>query len=358
MDEPLHAIIYGKSGSGKTYLQTKISECLPDESVRTITSLTENTLYYSAKDFWKHKVLLIEDLEGVYNAFLPLREFMSKQSITKLTTDKDAKGNNVQKVLSVEGPICVSGATTQGNIYEDNANRSFLLHVDETSGHAREVMNYQRNLQAGLINELEQDQNRQLLKNAQRLLHKVKVINPYAPELDIPECVFKKLRTNMHYLKLIEIITFYHQQGREWKQDREGRLYIETTLEDIELANWLVKDTLLRKSDELGGDLRSFFESLKSYLADSRKREQNSFYSKDVRRHFRLHPMKLSRNLVNLEKRGFIKLVSANRQSGYEYQVISWDDYETLKNNVDILDRIMEKLKQKGVPAEKQLVNS
>jgi DNA primase catalytic core len=359
LDEPLHAIIYGKSGSGKTYLQTKISECLPDESVRTITSLTENTLYYSAKDFWKHKVLLIEDLEGVYNAFLPLREFMSKQSITKLTTDKDAKGNNVQKVLMVEGPICVSGATTQGNIYEDNANRSFLLHVDETPGHAREVMNYQRNHQAGLINELEQDQNRQLLKNAQRLLHKVRVINPYAPQLDIPECVFKKLRTNMHYLKLIEIITFYHQQGREWKQDREGRLYIETALEDIELANSLVKDTLIRKSDELGGDLRSFFESLKHYLqSQNRNGEQNSFYSKDIRRHFRLHPMKLSRNLVNLEKRGFIKLVSANRQSGYEYQVISWDDYQVLKSDVNILDRIMERLKQKSNTANKQLVNS
>jgi DNA primase len=357
LDEPLHAIIYGKSGSGKTYLQTKISECLPDESVRTITSLTENTLYYSTKDFWKHKVLLIEDLEGVYNAFLPLREFMSKQSISKFTTEKNAKGENEQRILMVEGPICVSGATTQGNIYEDNANRSFLLHVDETPGHAREVMTYQRNHQAGLINELEQDQNRQILKNAQRLLHKVRVINPYAPELDIPECVFKKLRTNMHYLKLIEIITFYHQHGREWKQDREGRPYIETTLEDIEMANWLVKDTLIRKSDELGGDMRSFFESLKSYLTGNRKGEQNSFYSKDIRRHFRLHPMKLSRNLVNLEKRGFIKLISANRQSGYEYQVISWDDYEALKNNVDILDRIIEKLKQKSVPAEKQLVN-
>jgi DNA primase len=69
---------------------------------------------------------------------------MSKQSISKLTTDKDAKGNNVQKVLVVEGPICVSGATTKANIYEDNANRSFLLHVDESPGHAKEVMDYQR----------------------------------------------------------------------------------------------------------------------------------------------------------------------------------------------------------------------
>jgi DNA primase len=350
MDEPLHAIIYGKSGSGKTYLQTKISECLPDESVRTITSLTENTLYYSAKDFWKHKVLLIEDLEGVYNAFLPLREFMSKQSITKLTTDKDAKGNNVQKVLMVEGPICVSGATTQGNIYEDNANRSFLLHVDETPGHAREVMNYQRNHQAGLINELEQNQNRQILKNAQRLLHKVRVINPYAPQLDIPECVFKKLRTNMHYLKLIEIITFYHQQGREWKQDREGRPYIETTLEDIEMANWLVKDTLLRKSDELGGDLRSFFESLKSIMRA--KENSPAFYAKGIREHFRMNPMKINRYLRDLESRGFIQRSGGNRKNGFEYEIRSWDEYEKLKSGVNILDDILKRLKEKQQPSE------
>jgi len=215
MDEPLHAIIFGKSGSGKTYLQTKVSECLPEESVKTITSLTENTLYYSAKNFGKHKVLLIEDLEGVYNAFLPLREFMSKQSITKLTTDKDAKGNNVQKLLTVEGPICVSGATTQGNIYEDNANRSFLLHIDESSSHLNQVMEYQRKMQAGIVNENQQQEAKQILKNAQRLLRKVKVINPYATKLRIPDCVFKKLRTNTHYLKLIEIITFYNQYQRK-----------------------------------------------------------------------------------------------------------------------------------------------
>jgi len=40
MDEPLHAIIFGKSGSGKTYLQTRISECLPEESVSANTGQT------------------------------------------------------------------------------------------------------------------------------------------------------------------------------------------------------------------------------------------------------------------------------------------------------------------------------
>ena len=345
-DDPLHAIIYGKSGSGKTYLQTKISECLPEESVRTITSLTENTLYYSAKDFWKHKLLLIEDLEGVYNAFLPLREFMSKQSITKLTTDKDAKGNNVQKVLMVEGPICVSGATTKSNIYEDNANRSFLLHVDESPGHAREVMDYQRKMQAGLVNEPEQQKYRQLLKNSQRLLRKVRIINPYATMLDIPECVFKKLRTNMHYLRLIEIITFYHQHQREWKTDSNGKPYITTTPEDIEWANFLIKDSLLRKSDELGGQIRHFFESLKSFA--DKKEEPKAIYAKEVREAFRMNPMTINRYLRELENRSYIQRNGGNRKTGFEYEIKAWDEYEKLKSGIDILDEILQKVREKA----------
>ncbi|WP_291861682.1 CHC2 zinc finger domain-containing protein [Marinilabilia sp.] len=346
MEEPLHAIIFGKSGSGKTYLQTKISECLPEESVRTITSLTENTLYYSAKGFWKHKVLLIEDLEGVYNAFLPLREFMSKQSITKLTTDKDAKGNNIQKLLTVEGPICVSGATTQGSIYEDNANRSFLLHIDESSNHLNQVMEYQRKIQAGIVNETGQQSAKLLLKNAQRLLRKVKVINPYATDLRIPDCVFKKLRTNMHYLKLIEIITFYNQFQRKWKKSQSEEYYIETAIEDIELANWLVKDNLLRKSDELNEDTRHFFESLKE-LAAKKPKETQSFYAKEIRQHFRMNPMKVNRYLHQLESRGYINRIGGNRKTGYEYEVAAWEEYELLKSNIDVLDEIIQNIRAK-----------
>lgn len=341
-DEPLHAIIFGKSGSGKTYLQTKVSECLPEESVRTITSLTENTLYYSAKDFWKHKVLLIEDLEGVYNAFLPLREFMSKQSISKLTTDKDAKGNNVQKVLTVEGPICVSGATTKESIYEDNANRSFLIHIDESAQHLDEVMDYQRKLKAGMINEQQQQQARKVLQNAQRLLQNIKVLNPYALELRIPDLVFKKLRTNMHYLRLIEIITLYHQYQREIKTDSTGQRYIETNLADIACANWLVKESLIRKSDELSGDLREFFESLKMKV-----KKENTFFAKDLRKSLRMHPMKLSRYLVQLESRGYIKRTGGNRQQGFEYQVNEWDDYKVLQEGISILDQKLEQLRSK-----------
>jgi len=350
-DEPLHAIIFGRSGSGKTYLQTKISECLPEESVRTITSLTENTLYYSSRDFWKHKVLLIEDLDGVYNAFLPLREFMSKQSITKLTTDKDAKGNNVQKVLTVEGPICVSGATTKEGIYEDNANRSYLLHINEGATHMEEVMDYQRKLQAGMVDENSQQLAKQLLKNTQRLLHPIKVINRYATQLKIPDSVFKKLRTNMHYLRLIEIITFYHQFQREVKTNSKNERYIESSLEDISWANRLTKESLLRKSDELNGQLRSFFESLKKLISKRKKigeanQAEQTFYSKQIREQFRMNPMKVNRYLRELNQWGYIKQVGGYRNTGFEYEIIAWDEYQYLQSGIDVLDNILAKLKE------------
>jgi DNA-binding MarR family transcriptional regulator len=319
-----------------------VSECLPEEAVRTVTSLSENTLYYSPKDFWKHKVLLIEDLEGVYNAFLPLREFMSKQSISKLTTDKDAKGNNVQKDLTVEGPICVSGATTKESIYEDNANRSFLIHIDESASHTDEVMEFQRKQKAGLINEPSQKEARQLLQNVQRLLQNVKIINPYALELRIPDLVFKKLRTNMHYLRLIEIITLYHQQQREVKTDSTGQRYIETNLNDIACANWLVKESLLRKSDELSGELREFFERLKGHT-----KKEHSFYAKQVRESFRMNPMRVNRYLRMLEHMGYINQTGGNRKNDFEYMVKAWEEYESLKAGIDILDAHLEKLKAK-----------
>jgi DNA primase len=346
MDEPLHAIVLGKSGSGKTYLQTKIADCIPPEDLRVVTSLTENTLYYSPKGFWQHKVLMIEDLEGVYQAFFPLREMMSKQEISKFTTDKDSQGNNVQIHLKVEGPVCVSGATTKEWIYEDNANRSYLLLIDESPEHLEQVMEYQRKEFAGQINKIGQMQAKSQLQNAQRILKKVKVINPYASELVLPEKLFKKLRTNGHYLKLIQIISYYGQYNRPIKTDNTGESYVETNIEDIAWANRLIKESLLIKSDELSGNLRQFFEILKAQMI-AKEENQRSFFAKDIRQMLRLNPMTVNRHLRDLEQRGYISQIGGNRKTGYEYQVELWQEYSDLQNSINIMDANLEELRKK-----------
>jgi DNA primase len=263
-EQPLHIISLGGSGTGKTYLQEKISELIPEQDKKEITILSENAFYYFEKTELKHKLVLIEDMDGAEQVLYPLRELQSKKKISKTVPVKDSKGNLKTITLNVEGPICLSGTTTREQLYEDNANRSILIYLDNGKDHKEQIMNYQRKLSAGKINTRTENEIKELFKDIQSVLKPVKVRNPYAEQLKIPEYIFKPLRTNSHYLAFIETVTFYHQYQRTLKTDPvTGEKYILTELEDIEHANRLIKDVLLAKSDELSKAVRDFFEQLK-----------------------------------------------------------------------------------------------
>jgi hypothetical protein len=208
-------------------------------------------------------------------------------------------------------------------------------------------MGYQRRLSAGKIATTEEKQLIELFKDMQTLLKPIKVRNPFAEYLIIPDHVFKPLRTNSHYLAFIETVTFYHQYQREVKTNpATGERFIETTLEDIEWANILLKDVLLAKADELNQAERSFFESLKKWLATSKK---GSFHAREVRDAFRLHPSKVKRYLYSLSAYNLIRITGGNRfKTGFEYEVVATDEYRNLENAVStVLDNVLEKLRQK-----------
>lgn len=349
-DQPLHALVHGSSGSGKTNLLKTVVQCIPEEQRHITTALTENVLFYPPyKDFWSHKVLMLEDLDGSMNALYTLREFMSNGHIVKYTTEMDqTSGEHKQKKLEAKGPVCIVGATTKERIYEDNSNRSYLIHVNESYKHQQAVMQYQNEMAAGLIDQTKIEEVQQLLKNSQRLLEPLEVRNPFQPELMLPPVVFKPLRTNGHYIALIKAITYLHQFQLEIKQDKRGR-YIETTLDHIAWANKLCRESLLRKSDQLTGAQRTFFERLKHYLNDQGINEKNNggFYSKAVREHFRLHTQTLKRNMNALENIGLVTRIGNNRKLSFEYQINVWNDYETIQNGVNLLDEKLAELREK-----------
>lgn len=353
---PLHALVQGKSGSGKTYLLKCIAGLIPKAHCQITTALTENTLYHSSQGYWKHKILLIEDLDGVLSALLPLREMMSNQSISKISTEKNLKtGEFEPKLLYVEGPVCVAGATTKDKIYEDNANRSFLIQVNESSEHQQRVLEYQRKEIAGLLDKSKQVQTQTLFKAAQLHLQPMEVIIPFGDQLRIPDYVFKKLRTNAHYLTLIKAIAFWHQKQREIKEKEDGTRYIEATLKDVAWANKLSREVLLRKSDELNGALRGFFESIKAWM---KSQNMETFQAKPLRERFRMNPMQVNRYLRELEQRNYIKQAGGNRKTGFEYTVTVWNDYEQLQSGLSILDEVLEQLKAKSLSASGPLSSS
>lgn len=358
-EQPLHVISLGASGTGKTYLQEKVSELIPEQDKLEITILSENAFYYFDQKELKNKLVLIEDMDGAENVLYPLRELQTKRKISKTIPIKDSKGNLKTITLRVEGPICLAGTTTREKLYEDNANRSLLVYLDGSREHKERIMDYQRRLSAGKINTKEENDLKEFFKDIQSVLKSIGVRNPYAEHLKLPEYVFKPLRTNAHYLAVIETITFYHQYQREIKSDPQtGERYIETSLKDIEWANRLLKEVLLAKADELPRATREFFEGLKSRLkADN----EDVFYGKEVRESFRMSSSRCNRYILELLRNNYIKITGGNKhRQGYEYQIIKPDEYDRLQQHVKTaLDQALEKIKKEypSIPTVSQGVN-
>ncbi len=332
-NNPLHCISLGSSGVGKTHLQSKVSELMPEEDKIEITVLSANAFYYFNRTELQHKLILIEDLDGAESVLYPLRELQSKKRITKTVVHKDAKGTTRTVHLTVEGPVSVAGCTTQESVYEDNSNRSFLLYIDESHEQDIRIMNYQRLISAGKINEDAEHKARELLKDVQRVLKPIKVINPFAEYLGLPQSVFKPRRTNSHYLQFIEAITFYKQYQREHKTNEEtGEMYIETTIEDIQEANELIIDVLLRKSDTLTGACRNHLENLKDYLS---KNNQTTFTNTEIRRNLRVKETTLRRYNKQLLEEGYIRRVKKAKTKSYCFEIIDIEEYTNLKEQID-----------------------
>jgi predicted transcriptional regulator/6-pyruvoyl-tetrahydropterin synthase len=342
-EKPLHIISFGSSGVGKSHLQEKLAELVPDEDKIESTSLTSNALYYYGSYEIKNKLLLIEDMDGASEILYALRELMSKSRITKIFPKKDEKGLTKTVQLTVNGPVTVAGCTTQERVYEDNANRSFLIYINETAEQDEKIMEYQRKKSAGTVNSDEEKSIKQLLQNTQRLLQPITIINPYAEQLKIPQEVFKPRRSNSHYLQFIEAVTFYHQYQREQKVDTEtGEIFIETTLEDIAEANKLIKQILLRKADELNNACRNHLEQLKNYLIENKR---SSFGTKEIRQALRINASNQKRYMVQLFANGFIKKSSGNKANGFTYEVVSYEEYTKLQSNIStVLDESLQKL--------------
>jgi DNA primase/predicted transcriptional regulator len=348
---PLHVMFLGASGSGKTYLQEKISELIPEEDKMEITQITENALYYFKQEELKNKLIIFEDLDGALQVFYPMRELQTKKKISKTVTLKDSKGNLKTITIVVEGPVCISGCTTKEKLYEDNANRCILLYIDMSKDQDKKIMEYHAAVESGDVDQEREQQYKELFKNIQRVLRPIQVNNPYSKFITLPEAVFKPRRTITLLRGFIKAIAFYHQYQREVKKDKHGQLYIDVTIEDIEAGFYYMKDVLFSKSDELTKATREFLEQLKQL---SKQSGSDTFNAKTIREQLRMNPGNMKRYLSELVRYGYIK-ANGNRyrKGSYEYSIVKMDEYEALKSAIEqhlqsILQTIREHIAKQG----------
>jgi hypothetical protein len=152
MNDTLHGLIQGSSGSGKTRLLRVISELMPPEDIKRYTRVTDNSFYNQDEYFFVNKLLCFEDLDGLKeDAQLAVRELQSNEILITSTSIKDANGSIRGGERIMRGPIASLACITKGEIYEDNVSRSFLIAVDESREWTAHIIDYQNQISVGMI---------------------------------------------------------------------------------------------------------------------------------------------------------------------------------------------------------------
>ncbi len=341
MENTLHALIQGTSGSGKTHLLATIMDFMPPEDTINLTRVTESSFYNYGEYELSNKLIGMEDFDGLEEkAELAFRELMSKGMISSSTSGKNEHtGQIAAYIKTVFGPIASLSATTKGEIYEDNMSRCFLISVDESAEQTQRIIQYQNNKAAGQIDSKKEKEIREFLRNCMRLLQPLEVVNPYANKIDLPKEAHKIRRLNDLFQSYVKQVTLLNQYQRN--KDVQGRLI--TDKEDVKTAIEIMFDSIILKVDELDGSLRDFYESLKKYVLA--KGKEYEFEQREIRQQFRISKTQMQRHINNLLELEYIVKTYVSTRNTFHYKIGYWDNMEALRNRIKSdLNKQLEKL--------------
>ena len=248
--------------------------------------------YYLGETNLKHKILAVVEEAGAEKASYALKLLQSEGELTIASTGKDpATGKMVTQEYHVEGPVMIFLTTTAIDLDEELQNRCLTLAVDESAEQTGRIHQLQRERRtlAGLLAKVERQDVLKKLRNAQRLLQTVDVLNPYAPSLTFATARTRNRRDHEKYLTLIDAIALLHQHQRETRTLPSGQRFIEVTLDDIALANELAPEILGRSLDELPPQTRRLLNYIRELVkkksqADGAK-AASTFSRKELRDH-------------------------------------------------------------------------
>lgn len=329
-EDPLHALIQGSSGSGKTRLLRKVMEMLPEPDRHIWTRITDKSLYHAGTKY-KHSAIAVEDWDGLSEEVqYVIRELQSGKRLSSTSTEKNASGKMVNIEILAEGPISSLMCTTRGAIYEDNMSRCLLVAVDEGEEQTNRILDYQQRKDRGELFPKEEEKALKKLQNMVHVLQPKEIINPFAGRVELPKKVHKIRRLNYLFQCFVKQVTWLHQYQR--KADKMGRII--ATKEDVSLAIQLLFETIVLKVDELDGSLRQFYEQLKEYVQGQDDGEKYCFTRREIRQALNITKSQQHRYLMELLSLEYVRQMSGQGNSRHRYQIIYWDDNVALKSQL------------------------
>jgi DNA primase catalytic core len=274
LERPLAVIIQSTSAAGKSTLMDAVLSFFPEEERVKYSAMTGQSLYYLGETNLRHKILAIVEEEGAEKASYALKLLQSEGELTIASTGKDPHtGRMVTQEYHVEGPVMIFLTTTAIDLDEELQNRCLTLAVDESPEQTARIhtLQRQRRTLAGLIAREERKDTLRVLRNAQRLLTPLEVLNPFAPALTFEGGRTRTRRDHEKYLTLIDSLALLHQHQRTHRSHVvNGRTveYIEVTLDDIAVANRLAPEVLGRSLDELPPQTRRLYGHVRELVRE------------------------------------------------------------------------------------------
>lgn len=346
-DNPFSVLCLAKSGIGKSYLLQKLADCMPENFYSFHTQISENALYYFDSSQIDGKVLFIEDLEWTQKMLMPLATLQTQGRLVKTRATKDKDGMLHSTTFEVTGKLCLIACAYSEKNYDSLSLPFLCLHLNHSSTQDINVMEYQKKVRAGLINQEEIHQTQRKLKCVLASLENVSIINPYATLIELPENLPNPRKTLLLLLNFIDVVTYFHQRQREQITNEEtGEIFIKTASEDIKLAFTLLKSSLFRRADELSTTARGFYNWLKKYLKEA---NTNQFTALDIRKVKRIHPRTLNRYLQELKLFSYVQVIGGNKhREGYRYKLTDINELKDLQNGIESsLKTTLKKVEQK-----------
>lgn len=361
---PLHALVQGTSGSGKSHLINSIGQCFPAEDVMSMTRVTSKSFYHYTKKELVDKLILLQDYDGLdEEAQYAFRELQSAGNISSSTVYKDRQGNIISTIKNVSSHFSSLLATTKAEVYYDNMSRSIIIGVDESEGQTERIVEYQNRKLAGAVNIKEEEKAKEFLQNCLRCIKPMEVVNPYADKIKLPIEAKMLRRLNSHYQAFVKQVTVLHQYQR--KRDPEGRLVAEPL--DLKTACDILFDAIIMKVDDLDSSLRQFYERMKKFVKERSKEQETSeaipsankengkgisdaFTQRDIRLHLNIPKATCFRYMQDLEELEYIQRIGGYSNRGFRYRMVYWDDMEKVRTKIKA--QLNEQLSKLPSPSE------
>ena len=336
MDSPLHTLILARSSAGKSRLAEITEELCPPESVVSVSDLSQQAMFYWGEDDLKHRFVAIGERQGSETSDYPLRELISRKSITKAIPLKDPISGQIKTTtITVNGPIALVETSTSTNVNPENLNRCFIIGIDESEEQTSEIHRLQRHSFTidGFLKAKEREEITGRHICAQRLLRSVQVFNPFAELLSFPSSKLRSRRDNEKFLRLISAICFLHQYQRPVKKlglkEGEEIEYIECTVDDYRTAYELLADGILDNTlDDLPRPARSLLDLICELL---RRRsttegvpvERIVFERKEIREYTSWTFAQIRNNFRILKDYEYLKLIKGQNGQAHKYRLAS-----------------------------------